>query len=60
MSAHILASLPPSLPAPLQEFCDLGTLRDALNKRRHGLDPEAPAFPLLAAQLALDIANGMR
>lgn len=43
----------------VQEFCELGTLRDAINKRKHGLDGRPESLPLLY-RVALDVANGMK
>ncbi|GLI62921.1 protein tyrosine kinase [Volvox africanus] len=49
----------------VQEFCELGTLKDAVSKRKHGLaawsgaSPAPGSLPLLY-QVALDIANGMK
>ncbi|GFH10131.1 protein kinase domain-containing protein, partial [Haematococcus lacustris] len=44
----------------VQEFCEMGTLRDALLKRKFGLDPDMPDFHHKVLHLALDIANGMK
>nr|BCL66152.1 protein tyrosine kinase [Volvox reticuliferus] len=49
----------------VQEFCELGTLKDAVSKRKHGLaswtgaSPSPESLPLLY-RVALDIANGMK
>nr|ADI46886.1 PKY1f [Volvox carteri f. nagariensis] len=49
----------------VQEFCELGTLKDALSRRKHGLatwggsPPSLESLPLLY-RVALDIANGMK
>ena len=44
----------------LQEFCDAGTLRDAISRKKCGLDPDDPEFIQLVLQFALDIAHGMK
>ncbi len=44
----------------VQEFCDGGTLRDALTKKRFGLDMASPHYTSRILKLALDIANGMK
>ncbi|GLC41007.1 hypothetical protein PLESTB_000952900 [Pleodorina starrii] len=50
----------------VQEFCELGTLKDALGKRKHGLaawvGPSSPSPESLTLlyRVALDIANGMK
>nr|BCL66083.1 protein tyrosine kinase [Volvox africanus] len=49
----------------VQEFCELGTLKDAVSKRKHGLAAWTGASPppgslQLLYQVALDIANGMK
>ncbi|GAX81008.1 hypothetical protein CEUSTIGMA_g8443.t1 [Chlamydomonas eustigma] len=44
----------------VQEYCDGGTLKDALNKKRFGLDMNAPEYLSRVMKLCLDIANGMK
>ena len=51
---------PKVMTVMVQEFCEGGTLRDAINKQAFGLERSSPDYNDRALRVALDIANGMR